>query len=516
MKKGNIIVIVVLVVLCLVGWISMTSQVVSEKSTHNEYIAQADEWANMGLYQRAVANYKLAIAEDPALELYEKAVVCYTKRYAEAPEDTLDELVEFLEEAVSLYPAHEAFVDELVMFYTMDSNYAGIYSCVTNAVANGYDAAKAEPVLLFARYAFELRRNEFTGLKQSSGVYYAAARNNNWNLFTIEDGYLFSMEYENMSAPSAEGVCVVFGNDARLVDATGLVMGIFGEPVEDAGIYAEGLIPVSVAGKYAYYDEFAAKQFGDYDMAGTFQNGVAAVQQSGQWTLVDTQGNAVSDSYSRIILDNMGRYLIGETMLVQTAAGQYSILDAKQKVLSSFTCDDADILTEDGLIAVCVGGKWGFVDLEGNTVLTPAYEQARSFSNGLAAVCQEGKWGFIDPQGNLVIDYQFADVGYMNAEGYCPVRTDLPQEEEPEEDLYMMEETEEEVEEETVAEEPVSEETVPEETAQEEASQEAPAEETVPEQNEEQVTGEAMPEAAEEENFEAWKLLRLYIGIVED
>ena len=27
---------------------------------------------------------------------------------------------------------------------------------------------------------------------------------------------------------------------------------------------------------------------------------------------------------------------------------------------------------------------------------------------------------------------------------------------------------------------------------------------------------EVMPEAAEEENFEAWKLLRLYIGIVED
>ena len=509
MKKGNLIVIIVLVALCVIGWIAMTSQVVTEKSTHNEYIAQADEWAEMGLYQRAVGSYKLAIAEDPALELYQKAVTCYTKRYAEAPEDTLDELVEFLEEAVSLYPAHEAFVDELVMFYTMDSNYAGIYTCMTNAVANGYDAAKAEPVLLFARYAFELRRNEFTGLKQSSGVHYAAARNGQWNLFTVDDGYLFSMEYENMSAPNGEGVCVVYGADARLVDATGLVMGIFADPVEEAGIYAEGLIPVCVGGKYAYYDEFAVKQFGDYEMAGTFQNGVAAVQQNGQWMLIDAKGNAVSDSYSRIVLDNMGRYMVGGNMLVQTAAGSYSICDEKQKVQASFNASEVDILTEDGLIAVCVGGKWGFVDLEGNTVLTPAYEQARSFSNGLAAVLKDGKWGFIDPQGNLVIDYQFADVGYMNAEGYCPVRTDLPQEEEE-----LPEEIEE-VEEEPVLEETVSDETAPEETSEEAPAEEVPVEETAPAADA-QLAEEVMPEAAEEENFEAWKLLRLYIGIVED
>ena len=519
MKKGNIIVIIVLVLLCIIGWVSMTSQVVSEKSTYNEYITQADEWAEMGLYQRAVASYKLAIAEEPKLELYEKAAVCYAARYVEAPEDTLEEMVEFLEEAVSVYPAHASFVDSLVLYYTMDSNYAGIYQCMTNAVANGYDAAKAQPVLQYARYAFELRRNAFTGLKQSDGVYYAAARNNKWNLYTIEDGYLFSMEFENMSRPSADGVCVVYGNDARLVDANGLVMGIFSVPVEEAGIYADGLIPVCSNGKYAYYDEFAVKQFGDYEMAGTFQNGVAAVKQGGKWMFIDTEGNVVADGYSRIVLDNMGRYLVGGNILVETSAGQFNVCNEKREAKAAFACGDVDVLTEDGLIAACAGGKWGFVDLEGNTVIAPAYEQARSFSNGLAAVCKDGKWGFIDPQGNLVIEYQFADAGYMNAEGYCPVRTDLPQEEEPVEiiDDVTEEVTEEAPQEEQPVEEAATEEVPAEEAPVEEVpAEEMPEEETEPEQAEATEAEVIVSEAPVEENFESWKLLKLYIGIVED
>ena len=63
------------------------------------------------------------------------------------------------------------------------------------------------------------------------------------------------------------------------------------------------------------------------------------------------------------------------------------------------------------------------MDEDGEEVIAPAYDQARSFSGGVAAVCKDGLWGFIDEEGQLVVDYQFADAGYFSPEdGSCPVQ----------------------------------------------------------------------------------------------
>lgn len=75
-------------------------------------------------------------------------------------------------------------------------------------------------------------------------------------------------------------------------------------------------------------------------------------------------------------------------------------------------------------------GKWGFIDDEGEIVIKPVFQEAKSFSNGLAAVYDGEKWGFINKDGDLVIDYQFRDVDYFTEDGICFVSTY--------EDLYYM------------------------------------------------------------------------------
>jgi hypothetical protein len=70
-------------------------------------------------------------------------------------------------------------------------------------------------------------------------------------------------------------------------------------------------------------------------------------------------------------------------------------------------------------------GDWGYVDLEGDLAIAPAFGAARGFSNGLAAVADSptgwqvrydrvtfrgGKWGYIDRTGELVIPMQYAGV----------------------------------------------------------------------------------------------------------
>jgi hypothetical protein len=61
------------------------------------------------------------------------------------------------------------------------------------------------------------------------------------------------------------------------------------------------------------------------------------------------------------------------------------------------------------LLPVKSGGKWGFIDLAGQSVIPPRFDGARMFTESLARVRKDGKEGFIDRTGALVIEPQFED-----------------------------------------------------------------------------------------------------------
>ena len=80
------------------------------------------------------------------------------------------------------------------------------------------------------------------------------------------------------------------------------------------------------------------------------------------------------------------------------------------KVVISFKYDDVWDFSE-GLVAVELNGKWGFIDKSGNEVVPLKYDWAGSFSEGLAPVELNGKCGYINKSGKLVLPlkYDWAD-----------------------------------------------------------------------------------------------------------
>lgn len=77
----------------------------------------------------------------------------------------------------------------------------------------------------------------------------------------------------------------------------------------------------------------------------------------------------------------------------------------------------------EGLAAVRLNGKWGFIDKEGKVVVPCKYDGAGSFSEGLAAVMLNDKWGFIDKTGKEVAACQYYDVSEFS-EGLAAVVND--------------------------------------------------------------------------------------------
>jgi hypothetical protein len=75
-----------------------------------------------------------------------------------------------------------------------------------------------------------------------------------------------------------------------------------------------------------------------------------------------------------------------------------------------------------------LGGKWGFIDVNGNEVVPCKYAYVGYFHNGLAAVnmggktvvvnnrrgTKGGKWGYIDATGREIIPCKYDDVGVFN------------------------------------------------------------------------------------------------------
>ena len=64
-------------------------------------------------------------------------------------------------------------------------------------------------------------------------------------------------------------------------------------------------------------------------------------------------------------------------------------------------------LFSDGLAAVKIKNRWGFIDKHGEIVIEPKYDDVCGFSEGLAAVKVGKKYGFIDRNDNMVIAPQF-------------------------------------------------------------------------------------------------------------
>ena len=76
------------------------------------------------------------------------------------------------------------------------------------------------------------------------------------------------------------------------------------------------------------------------------------------------------------------------------------------------------------MAAVKIGEKWGYIDTDGNQVIEPQFQEARSFSNGLAAVKKSGYWGYIDSEGNMVIENIFDGAKEFNSSKNAFVKQD--------------------------------------------------------------------------------------------
>lgn len=420
MKQSKIVTIL-LVVLIFCGWgTALLDSGNGGTKEYDDHIAMAKEYIERGLYQKAIEEYDAALSIKNTEEVWTAKLEAYANRYDENTKVYKDYL-SAVQSAVSYYSENTDYLMTLANLYIIRDDYVSAYKVLNNAIENGVENEKVDNLFWEVKYSYEIEWKAYTGYRPCVNGQYAVNETGVWR-YIEEDGTDTEFEQLVFAAPVGESGIRILQDKERtlIIDSKEVIQGILDFEPKDAGVFSEGLVAICDENSYSYYNSLGDKEFGDYTQAGTFINGQAAVQQGDKWFLIDNKGEKVSEkTYEDIILHMDGAHLKNGVMIAKED-GTYKFYKDEQ-VLGSYS--DVDIITDDNMIAVCVDGKWGYVDLDGNEVIPPTYIEAKSFSNGLAAVSNGEHWGFINTDGVLVIDYIFYGADYFNSEGYCMVET---------------------------------------------------------------------------------------------
>ncbi|MDR0919540.1 MAG: WG repeat-containing protein [Oscillospiraceae bacterium] len=417
---------VIIILLIGLGWFGYVNSNKSGEDGYKNTLTNAVNYMEHGLYQLAIEEYDSAIKLKDTIEAREGLIDAYEKRLTE-DDSLVYDFQDVLAEYVELYGYNNRYTIRLAELYEENNDEEEAYEMLKNAVSAGADGYNIEEKLTAVKYGFKIGSANYTSFLPESNGSYSVYNGYSWS--RIDDsGSILESERSEYSGQSSKDGITLFTNDkdSRLIDKDGVVRGIFKEQITQAGIYSEGLIGIMKDSKWSYYNNFAEKQFGDYEFGGSFINGKVAVKDGDKWYIVNNKGERQGDKeFDDLHLTQNQEYILND-VIIASENNKYHIYNDKFKQVGEFGCDNIDINTKDGIIAFKQGSKWGFVNTSGKIITESMYEDAKSFSNGLAAVCKDGKWGFIDKDNEMVIEPQFSDADYFTSSGTCMVRTPLP------------------------------------------------------------------------------------------
>jgi WG containing repeat len=217
------------------------------------------------------------------------------------------------------------------------------------------------------------------------------------------------IEYDEIADP-AEGTCTVErGDHVGAVDRNGEL--VVPMTFEDVGEFSAGLAYAAREGLYGYIDPRGQVVIGlKYLSAGTFHNGIAVVETE--------QGTGAIDVRDNFIVPPQYDWVEGFANPLSRVrkGGKVGMIGPFGDVLVPLEYDHIGVYS-DGVALVVQGGKCGYIGADGKLVVPLVHESFEGitsqgdFHGGLAKVRSKGKYGFINVRNERVLSIAFADVG---------------------------------------------------------------------------------------------------------
>lgn len=186
--------------------------------------------------------------------------------------------------------------------------------------------------------------------------------------------------------------------------------------------FSEGLAAVEINRKWGYINRAGKMEIlPRFDTAASFQEGFARVEiRNVRQGWVSKTGKFLS------MPDEVEDFdMLSEGLIAVKIQGKWGFIDTSGKLVIPAQFDPSINEYRDdnyggaagfsgGLAAAKLNGKWGYIDRQGNVVIKPEFDKVLPFDQDVAAVEMSGKWGYIRRNGELMISAQFDEVGHFH------------------------------------------------------------------------------------------------------
>lgn len=413
MKSYKLLVPIALIAIFVISVYTCFQNRVDGQEQYEAYLKQARSFAEQGILVDAVDNYTQALKSRPSLELFIEVGEFYkssgetrkAQQWADAVLEKYPKEKAAYEFSMGLYCEHE---DYIMCFDLYDT-------CKKRRISSEY----IEGLMAEIEYEYFLSE-QFDEVSVYSGGLCAVRAEEKWGYVNEKGSKVIPAQFEAAGAFIGERAAVVDNSgEVYFIDTQGnrkmnlkALQGIKAATFIDNHIFA-----AFDGNRWKFYDTDMNYLFGEYDSCSAMGNGIAAVESAGQWSLLDREGNTKTPNpFGDVIIDQKGVAYRNERLFALDGS-YYYLVDSSGSHIGQQGYDDAVLFNDTTYAAVKLNGQWGFIDKNGNMVIEPQYEEARSFSNGFAAVRVKGKWGFINLENKMVIEPQFEDAGDFTGSG---------------------------------------------------------------------------------------------------
>lgn len=156
-----------------------------------------------------------------------------------------------------------------------------------------------------------------------------------------------------------------------------------------------------------------------YDDILSGQDQIFVVKQKGLFGVADATGKVcVAPAYQKISAMNDGK-----VYAALSKDNVYTFLDLDGKPLSTRTYEDVKRVDED-IAAVKIADKWGYVTVDGKTLVDPKYDDIAPFHEGYGLAARDGQISIFDKSGTIVGKASGEKVMLPFYNGYAGIKND--------------------------------------------------------------------------------------------
>ena len=430
MNKKKLIPILII----LISAISVFYMIDSRSSyddVYKQYIQAARNAAEEGILVDAEANYQKALEQNPSIDLVIEMGDMYLK--LGEPSDAYYWYERQIKDSYPTEPDAYAFGMKAAIACNRVENAFQIYDAMQKRKLVSEEADKQRSLI---EYSFTLtERFQDAGPFGNMSGLAAVKTEDKWGFINKNGETKVHASFKKVGLMSEISPVIDENNEPFFIDKNGNRKinasffeekdSSFGKITEFLGT-GEGRTLASNGSSVAFFDlESGNRLPGDYQNATISSKGVFGATKDGStWALVNLDGTELTDyKYQEILVDLKGNPYRANALIVKDN-DMYCLINENGNPISNEKYSKAYAFNDNGPAAVKKGDKWIFVEENGQEKDLGEFQEARSFSDGLAAVELNNKWGYINLDGEVVIEPQFWNAQPLSSFGVGFVETD--------------------------------------------------------------------------------------------